>query len=142
MRRTLILSLLVFSVQLLHAQADSIELKAAVQKLEKALINRDSVSQDLLLDKKLSYGHSNGWIQTKEDVWKDGKSGKMIYTKIETDQWLVESIGKEWATVRTHTKVAGAVNGNAFDMTLHILQVWKKEKKGWQLVARQSTKLN
>lgn len=128
------LSLFVF------AQVDSIGLKDAMQKLDNALLQKDEVVLKTGLNKELNYGHSNGWIQTKADVLNDFKTGKLVYNKIENNNSALLTINKKWATVKTNTNVEGAVNGTAFKLTLHVMQVWMKTKKGWQLVARQSAK--
>lgn len=123
------------------AQVDSGGVKQAISKLDNALIKQDSAALDILLDGKLSYGHSNGWVQTKKDVWTDFKNGTITYKKINTGSISCSAVGKDWMTVRMNTAVTGTRNGSDFELNLHVLQVWKKEKKGWQLVARQSTKL-
>lgn len=132
---------LLFTSLVVIAQVDSVELKNAMQKLNKALLEKDSLILATVLHKEVSYGHSNGWVQSKKDVWNDFVSGKLIYNKIENNNSAIAAISKKWATVRTNTVVEGAVNGKSFNMTLHVLQVWMKTKKGWQLFARQSAKL-
>ncbi|HLF47607.1 MAG TPA: nuclear transport factor 2 family protein [Chitinophagaceae bacterium] len=112
-----------------------------MQKLDKALLQKDEVVLKTVLNKELNYGHSNGWIQTKSDVLNDYKSGKLIYNKIENNSSAFLTINKKWATVKTNTNAEGAVNGTAFKLTLHVMQVWLKTKKGWQLYSRQSAKL-
>lgn len=135
----LILSLLMNTNS--SAQADSVSLKEIMQKLDKALLQMDEDVLKIILNKDVSYGHSNGWIQTKSDVLNDFKNGKLLYNKIENSSSAIISINKKWATVKTNTNAEGAVNGTAFKLTLHVMQVWMKTKKGWQLVARQSAKL-
>lgn len=122
------------------AQVDSIGLKEAMQQLDKALLEKNEVVLKQVLHKDVNYGHSNGWIQTKNDVLNDFKSGKLVYNKIENNSAGIIGINKKWATVRTNTNAGGTVNGTAFNMTLHIMQFWIKTKKGWQLIARQSAK--
>ena len=134
----LILSLLINTNS--SAQADSVSLKETMQKLDKALLQKDEDVLKIILNKDVSYGHSNGWTQTKSDVLNDFKNGKLVYNKIENNSSVILSINKKWATVKTNTNAAGAVNGTEFKVTLHIMQVWMKTKKGWQLVARQSAK--
>lgn len=94
----------------------------------------------MILHKNTSYGHSNGWIQTKADVFNDFKSGKLIYYKIEPSNSKILTINKKWATVRMDMNAEGVVNGNNFNLSLHVMQVWMKTKKGWQLYAGQSAK--
>ena len=134
----LILSLLISKSS--FTQIDSIGLKAAMQKLDQALLKKDEAVLKQVLHKNVSYGHSNGWIQTKDDILNDFKSGKLVYNKIENSSSDIITISNKWATVKTNTNAEGAVNGTAFKLTLHIMQVWMNTKKGWQLYARQSAK--
>jgi len=122
-------------------QVDSLGLKEMMQKLDKALLEKDDAMLRAVLHKDASYGHSNGWIQRKGDVLNDFKSGKLVYSKIENISAYIVAINKKWATVRSNTNAEGVVNGNAFKLTMHVMQVWIKTKKGWQLMARQSAKL-
>ena len=124
------------------AQVDSVDLKNAMRKLDKALLKKDSSVLAAVLHKDVSYGHSNGWVQSKKDVWNDFVSDKLVYNKIENNHYVIAAINKKWATIRTNTAVEGSVNDKDFKMVLHVLQVWMKTKKGWQLFARQSARLN
>lgn len=132
---------LTFVATLAFAQADSISLKAAMSGLDKALVSKDEKTLTELLNRDVSYGHSNGWVQNKTDIINDLKSGKLAYDKIENISSMIAAINDDWATVRTNTNAEGKVNGNAFQFKLHILEVWLKTNAGWQLLARQSTKL-
>ena len=132
---------LFFTSLIAVAQADSVSLKSAMQKLDKALIEKDYSTLQTVLHKDVSYGHSNGWVQNKMDILNDLKSGKLVYSKIENYEVRIVSLGKKWATVRTNTDAEGSVSGTAFNLKLHVLQVWIDTKKGWELFARQSTKL-
>ena len=113
-------------------------LKEAVNRLDQALLKKDTVTLKQLLHKDLSYGHSNGWVQNRQDVIMDLVNGKFSYQKIESrdQQWKA---GKDWATVRSTTAVQYLLNGKEGTLNLHVLQVWIKTNKGWQLMARQST---
>ena len=124
------------------AQIDSIGLKNAMQQLDKALLQKDETVLKSVLHKDLSYGHSNGWIQSKSDILNDFTSGKLTYSKIENNSSAIIVITKDYATVKTNTNAEGVVNGTAFNLKLHIMQFWIKTKKGWQLIARQSAKLS
>jgi hypothetical protein len=140
--RSLITILLFFAGSIAYAQADSIALKLAIAKLDKALLGKDSTALSQLLSDDLSFGHSNGWVQTKTDVWNDFASGKLEYKKINTKRSVVSSIGKTWAVVRANADVEGRAGEMQFNITIHVLQFWMKSKNGWQLLARQSAKIN
>ena len=134
-------SLVLFLFNSSFSQIDSVGLKNAMQQLDKALLQKDETVLKSVLHKDLSFGHSNGWIQTKADILNDFASGKLTYNKIENNSSAIVTISKKYATVKTNTNAEGVVNGTAFKLTLHIMQFWIKTKKGWQLITRQSTKL-
>lgn len=121
-------------------QVDSAGLKTAMQKLDVALLKKDENVLRSVLHKEVSYGHSNGWIQSRSDIFNDFTSGKLTYNKIENNSSAIVTISKKYATVKTNTNAEGVVNGTAFKLTLHIMQFWIKTKNGWQLIARQSAK--
>ena len=140
MKRILVAFLVLFLINSSYAQTDSVGLKNAMQQLDKALLQKDEIVLKSVLHKDLSYGHSNGWIQSKSDILNDFTSGKLTYNKIENNSSAIITISKKYATVKTNTNAEGVVNGTVFKLTLHIMQFWIKTKKGWQLIARQSAK--
>jgi uncharacterized protein DUF4440 len=133
--------LVLFLVNNSFAQVDSVGLKNEMQKLDNALLQKDENVLRSVLHKDVSYGHSNGWIQSRSDILNDFTSGKLTYNKIENNSSAIVTISKKYATVKTNTNAEGVVNGTAFNLKLHIMQFWIKTKKhGWQLIARQSAK--
>src|SRR6186997_1050333 len=140
MRRFPLVFIVLFLVTGSFAQVDSVGLKNAMQQLDKALLQKDETVLRSVLHTDVSYGHSNGWIQSKSDILNDFTSGKLTYDKIENNSSVIITISKKYATVKTNTNAEGTVNGTAFKLTLHIMQFWVKTKKGWQLIARQSAK--
>ncbi len=123
------------------AHRDTVELKKVVDALDKALLAKDISVLVKLLHPKATYGHSNGWVETTDEVIKDIRTGYLVYEKLETTNtsFVVE---KDWATVRMRVAVKGMVKDTPFEMQLYVLQVWKRMKSGWQLVARQSAKVD
>ena len=121
------------------AGAQTSFLKEAVAKFDKAILAKDTVVLKQLLHKDLSYGHSNAWVETKGDLLKNLFNGKITYTKIEAGQrqWLT---AKDWANVRTTMNIEYVMDGKEGSVTLHVLQVWMKTNKGWQMIARQGAK--
>jgi len=142
MKRFLFAFVVLFLITGVYAQIDSIGLKNAMQQLDKALLQKDETVLKSVLHKDIGFGHSNGWIQTKNDILNDFTSGKLTYNKFENNSSAIVKINKKYATVKTNTNAEGVVNRTAFKLTLHIMQFWIKTKKGWQLIARQSAKLS
>ena len=142
--RSLLIIILVFTNLVAVAQNDTTGVKNSMALLDDGLLHAEERSKilNMVLNNDLSFGHSNGWIQTKQDVINDLESGKLVYKKIENSSVMFVSITKDRAIVRTNTNVLGILNGNDFQFKLHVLQVWiKTKKRGWQLLARQSIKL-
>jgi hypothetical protein len=122
------------------ANAQTPFLKDAVLKLDQALVEKDTFTLKQLLHKDLSYGHSNAWIENRGDLISNLFNGKLSYKKIDSKehQWMS---GKEWASVRTNAEIVFVLDGKEGVLKLHILQFWLRTNRGWQLVARQSTKV-
>ena len=138
-----VFALLLFFIAITaHAQPDSVVVKETVVKLENSLITKNYQDIEALLYSEVSFGHSTGWVQNRVQVIDDCKSGKLVYSKIERNDFYVAGMGKDWATIR-YTGVAEGLNtGKEFKIALHVLQLWVKNKNGkWQLAARQATKL-
>ena len=129
-----------FAVLLVLAQSDSIVLKETIYKLDKALVQKDVTALQTILHKDISYGHSNGWIQTKAEMFNDFKNGNLSYNKIESVSLKILAMNKKLATVRMDVDAAGIVKGSAFNLSMSVMQVWMKTSKRWQLLARQSGK--
>jgi hypothetical protein len=113
---------------------------SAIIELDRALLNKDTSYLNVLLDKDIAYGHSNGWIETKRDVIDDLYNGKLTYKQINTTEKKIEVRGKV-SIVRTKADVDVVVSSAPVHLKLGILQVWRLKHKRWVLIARQSVKI-
>lgn len=137
--RYVIIIVFLFIASASFAQADSVSLKKAVADLNKALINKDSVRIKKLVYEKITYGHSNGWIQSRKDIVDDLYSGKIVYNVI--DQYFDNIVlDGNTASVRETANINVEMAGKPLQLKLKVLQVWIWKKKGWQLFSRQSVK--
>ena len=112
-----------------------------VQKLENALVQKDTVVLKKLLHDDLGYGHSNGWVENKHEIIENLVSGKMQYKSIHSESPAWKQTG-DMVTLRTKSQIEFIVNGKEGKLDLFVLQVWQKSGDEWKLLARQSTKLN
>ena len=90
-------------------------------------------------DKVLSYGHSNGWVETKTDMIKNLETGYMNYNSIKEDSVQI-MINGTMANVRFVADINATLNGNTNSFHLKVLEVWVKKSKRWVLFARQAVK--
>lgn len=111
----------------------------AVQQLRKAMLDSDSAALAKLTAEKLSYGHSGGLIENKQEFIQKLVSGRSDFVTMDlTDQTV--SVSGDVALVR-HT-LKGSINdgGKPGDVHLKVLLVWQNQKGGWKLLARQAIK--
>ncbi|MEJ7692785.1 nuclear transport factor 2 family protein [Daejeonella sp.] len=117
-----------------------IAVAAAVETLNKGMLNPDKALLENIASEGLSYGHSGGKIQNKAEFVEDLLHGIFDFLSITTSNQKITASGKN-AIVR-HTFVAKATNsGNPIDVNMEILLVWRKESGKWQLLARQAFKI-
>jgi hypothetical protein len=137
MRKSFLFLLLVISLGV--SAQDTTAVKAALDRLEMALVARDTMTMKQLLHMNLQFGHSNGWVQTKRDAIEDAKSGALVYGRFDRQSLTILSYGKT-AVVREWVNVSGTRNGTEFNVKLFVMQHWVRTKKGWQLLFRQGAR--
>jgi hypothetical protein len=137
MRRLLIIILLFVSAQ----SYGQFSVRENTRLLDEALLQKDTSALHLLLHDNLSYGHSNGWVETKRDVIADLLNGKLSYRQIESKEVSFQQTGVT-TIVRMESRVVYVLDGKEGELKLHVMQVWIREGSQWRLIGRQSTKLN
>jgi ketosteroid isomerase-like protein len=129
--------LLLFAAAASLSAADpKTEVLAAMDSWKQAVLKKDAAALDRLLHPDLTYSHSDGKTQTKADILKALPDTQSI------------TFGETTVRIYGNTALLKGpvefVNNTATGPTtihLSVLQVWLKGSKGWQLVARQSTRL-
>ncbi len=134
-----LLTIILFFVSIVSFAQQNVE--GSVRDLDQALVERDTAFLKEVLHKDLSYGHSNGWIETRSELIEHLFSGKLNYRKIESKVLSINEAGKV-TIVRTESNIKYVLDGKEGELKLHVMQVWVLNKNGWQLLSRQSTKLN
>lgn len=121
--------------------ADDAKLIATVKEFHQALVTKNTVSLNQQTDKALSYGHSNGWIQSKKDLIKDFERGFISYQSFKEDSITV-SMNENMANVRFVADITATIGGTTVVNNYHlrVLEVWVKKGKRWVLFARQAVK--
>jgi hypothetical protein len=104
------------------------------------LIRKQRDSLNLLLDDRLMYIHSNGWRQSKQDVFDDMESGKLIYKQIVLKEAQVR-LYKNTAVVTGTGRFMGSREENEFDLPLSYTEVYVKKGNRWLLVSRHANRL-
>ena len=116
------------------------KLTTTVKEFHQALVQKNTISINQQTDKALSYGHSNGWVETKADIIKDLETGYISYQQI-TEDSLSIVINGDMANVRFLSDVTATMKGTSNSFRLRVLEVWVKKSKRWVLFARQAVKI-
>lgn len=133
---TILLSLIVVCTD---AQTDEEKLTTTVKEFHQALVDKNTVSINQQTDKALTYGHSNGWIETKADVIKDLETGYLKYNSFKEDSIAI-LINGNVASVRFRADINVTLKDTTSTFHLKVLEVWVKKGKRWVLFARQAVK--
>lgn len=108
-------------------------------QLRTAILDKDSVLLQTLLSDDVTYGHSNGWIQSKSGFIRSVMSREQDYKKMDVRKMDVRVFGNT-AVVNLETDVSLIMTGKPMDLDMDILLVWVNAGGEWKLVARQSVK--
>lgn len=117
------------------------EVLAAMQSWKQGMLKRDAATLDKIFHADLTYSHSNGRTETKAEAIEAASKGAAVAESIEILEQNVRTYGNT-ALVKAKIDIKNVTNGQATLLHLSVLHVWLKTPKGWQLVARQSTRLN
>ena len=137
--KKLLVIVLLLNVVFANGQTDEEKLTSTLKEFHQALVKKNTVSINQQTDRALSYGHSNGWVETKTDFIKNLETGYMNYNSYKEDSIQVV-INGNMAHARFVADIAATLNGNSGNYHLKVLEVWVKKGKRWLLFARQAVK--
>ena len=126
-----------FFVAAAYAQSDEKELTQKTYLLSRTVFGtKDTVTLKKLLSKTVSYGHSRGNVQTRDELIKGIARNQSSYTDT-----LVSNIKlfneDNTAIVRYLFKaIEIRKDASVTNLNLSIMLVWTKEKKEWKLMGR------
>lgn len=122
---------------LMHAGAQEDQIMKCVQDFATAVLKKDKATLTKLMADDVMYSHSNALLETKAQAL--AAFDKAKYEKFEYKAQTIHLYGNT-AVVRGDVEILNSAS-NPAPLKLNIMQVWIKGKSGWQMVARQSTRL-
>ena len=136
--RLFIITICLFFGIVASSQSDG-KLENAIQTFHRALVEKNISSINQYTDNELSYGHSNGWVETRTDLIRNLETGFMVYKKFREDSLEVKYSG----TVR-HARFIADIDavrdGKEGTFHLKVLEIWIRKENRWILFARQAVK--
>ena len=120
--------------------ADEAAVTQGVETLRKALLEADKVKLDQMAAAQISYGHSDGRVQTKDEFITGVMTRKQKVKSLAFPELKVAVVGN--AAVARHIYLSESeLEGKQTTTRIGALQVWQKQDGGWKLLARQGFKL-
>ena len=104
------------------------------------MVQKKLDSLNSILDERIQYVHSNGWVQNKKEVTEDLQSGKLIMNSVQVTE-ATARVYKGFVIVNGKGNFNVVVNGVAVELQLLYTEVYAKRQNGWLLVSRHATKL-
>jgi hypothetical protein len=143
MRITFTILAVFLSAIVLGQTKEEAQIVARAQLLHKTVFGtKDSATLEDLFAKNLSYGHSGGNVQNREEAIRGITRNKSTYTDTSLKSYTVYIGDDDVAIARyvmreTETKE----DGKSAPLHLTIMTVWIKDDKKWKLFGRQAVKL-
>jgi ketosteroid isomerase-like protein len=111
-----------------------------VENYRLALIDPTEKNLSALVHDQLTFGHSSGKMENKAEFLEALISGKSNFNSVEfKDQTVTISDNVALVRHKMHAEITENEKNN--NINLGVLLVWKKQKSGWKLIARQAYKL-
>ena len=110
-----------------------------MQALRSSLLSKDSAGLSKILADDVTYGHTNGLIQSKAQLIRSIMSGDQDYKTIEPTDMHIRVYGKA-AVATTKSHVIVIYGGQTLDLNMFVTITWIKGKDDWKIVARQAVK--
>lgn len=120
--------------------SDETAVAGAVETLRKAILDGDKTALEKISSEKLTYGHSSGQIENKEEFVAALATGKADFTRIDISDQKILITGNT-AIVRHVLKGEVVLSGTTTPLNLSVMLVWQKQGKEWKLLARQAIKI-
>lgn len=121
------------------AQKSEDKVSATVAAFIKALEDSDVKMLGSITNAKLTYGHSSGKVENKEQFLQTFKSGASDFVKITITDQTIDVI-KKAAIVRHMLEADTNDGGKPGHVKLKVLTVWQKQGSKWVLITRQAVK--
>jgi hypothetical protein len=111
-----------------------------VELLRKGIFDKDKAKLDQVSAPQLSYGHSDGRVETREQFVTAVLNRKATVKSLAFPELKVAVVGNN-AIARHIYLSESELDGKATTTRIGALQVWQKQDGAWKLLARQGFRL-
>ena len=131
---------LLFSSSVGAQGSDEAAVTQSVETLRKALLEPDKAKLAQVTSDQISYGHSDGRVETKEQFINGVMTRKQVVKSLAFPDLKLSVVGNA-AIVRHIYLSESELDGKATTTRIGALQVWQKQDGAWKLLARQGFRL-
>ena len=120
--------------------ADEAAVAQGIETLRQAILEADKAKLDQVAAAQISYGHSDGRVETKEQFINGVMNRKQTQKSLQFPELKVFVVG-DTAVARHIYLGESELDGKQTSTRIGALQVWQKQAGTWKLLARQGFKL-
>lgn len=135
----MIFSVFVFVASMAQTKQEQEILQLSAKKFG-WLVAKKLDSLNFVCDERLTFIHSNGWVQTKKELLADLQSGKLNYVSIDVSESSVRLYPKS-AVVNGKGKFVALMDGNTVTVNLSYTETYVLQKREWKLASRHASRL-
>ncbi len=113
----------------------------AIAAMNVAMIAVDRAALEALSHDAMSYGHSAGRIESKQQFVSNVLARTAVFRRISLSEENIVVVGAE--AIARHILSGETVNqnGGVTQVNIGVLQVWHKDGAAWRLLARQAYRI-
>ena len=116
--------------------ASETEVATAVETFRKAMVDADGATLWSLAEADLSFGHSNGLIQTRSQFVNSVVTKKEDFKSLQLTNPTTTVVGN--VAIRRHRFISDIIlDGKDLSVNLAVLEVWRRRDR-WRLLVRQA----
>ena len=120
--------------------ADEAAVAQNIETLRKAILEADRAKLEQVAAAQISYGHSDGRVETKEQFINGVMTRKPVVKSLNFPELKVTVVGSN-AIARHIYLGESELDGKQSTTRIGALQLWQKQDGGWKLLARQGFRL-
>ena len=120
--------------------ADEVAVAEAVEFFRKAMLSKVRPDLSRLCAEQMSYGHSSGKVQTKDQFLADTAAGKTTWKELKFSD-VKNSVAGDGAISRFTLTGQTEADNKSTPVNIGVLMVWQKQEGAWKLLARQGFKV-
>lgn len=117
------------------------EIERQEERRYQAMLDNDLVTLERLLGEELRYVHSNALVDSKASYIASLKSNAVQYQQIVRENVLIK-VYSETSVVTGRILMTAIVRGEVRYIDNVFVNIWAKQKQGWQLIHFQSTPIS